>query len=186
MANRSVKFEKNLSAQQAAAFLRDLADKIESGLVDQMEEVDLQFDDFKKMKIGIKRVDDLIEIKAKVKYSSLHHVAENPAESQPSALEEKVEPPAYSILKKRMQKTFKALGVGLRAGKVPEKSLVDSFAADSELMISYSGYGDEFYEVFLQAVQSFLDACDRGNAPEAAKLYNALKARRKECHGRYK
>ncbi|GEM_PF-3091097 len=94
--------------------------------------------------------------------------------------------PAYKTLKKRMKTPWKDLLDILAAGNLPEAASAERFLADCELMISYRGKGEEYYDAFrlpLAALRAALAAGDPSAAAAAAADMEQLK---KDCHGRYK
>lgn len=186
MASKALKLARVMSAREAAAFLRELADTIESGHIDNMKEFDVHIDDFKKLKIGLKRSGEEIEIKAKVKYTAPPDPGDTPlAETGREAGADQATE-KYTKLKKRMEKTFKAMDEATKAGSLPDPALVESFLADSARMVTYPGKGDEFYERYGEACRLLADAFASGDVAGTAERLSHLKALRKECHAIYK
>lgn len=181
MASRSIKIEKKFSVQEAAAFLRKLADNFEKSNTDPLQEFDVNFDVFKKFKIDIKRQNDIIELKAKVKYDIPDVSGE-----EVSSLGHDPGKMKYTSLKKLMDKNFKEIGKKLETGNLPDSALVQGFLEESKLMISYSGYGDEFYEKYISACEEFNSRFDSGVFDKISEQYAVLNSIKKECHSRYK
>lgn len=184
MSGRSFKFEKIFSTAEAAAFLRKMADSIESGNVEQMQDLDFALDDIKKLKIGIKRQDELLELKVKVK-CGLPEILESAADEQ----EDEAKPEGvtqYTSLKKKMDKNFKAMGVMLDAGSLPHQTMIATFLEDSKQMVRYPGYGDEFYESYMAACVKFQTLYESGSVEAVREHYGILRTMKKECHSRYK
>lgn len=182
MASKALKLARVMSAREAAAFLRELADTIESGHMDNMKEFDVHIDDFKKLKIGLRRSGEEIEIKAKVKYTA----PPEPGDAPQAETDQEAGPGKYSKLKKRMEKTFKAMEEATKADSLPDPALMESFLADSARMVTYPGKGDEFYERYVEACRLFSDAFASGDVAGTAERLAQLKALRKDCHAIYK
>ncbi|MCB2183013.1 MAG: GAK system XXXCH domain-containing protein [Desulfobulbaceae bacterium] len=178
MPSRSIKFEQKFTAQEAAVFFRKLADNIEKGDSEPLQEFNVHLDEFKKLKIGIKRQNELVEMKAKVTFSAVKE--EDSSESQvPGKMK-------YGNLKKLMDKNFKAIGKSLEAGVLPDPAIVQGFFEESKQMITYPGYGDEFYESYIAACDEFKRRFAAGVFEAINEQYGVLKAMKKECHSRYK
>lgn len=186
MSAKEVKFEKVLSSKEAADFLRALAQEIESGSKDQLKEFDLEFDDLKKLKIEIKRSGEQLHLKGKAKLNQADEV-ETPAEAAAGEGKAKAEKPLkYKTLKKRMEKSFKAISASLAKDALPAKDAVDSFVADSERMVSYPGFGDEYYEEYSKVCVQFNVAFENSDLTALKEKCAELAAVKKLCHDRYK
>ncbi|MFV0421000.1 GAK system XXXCH domain-containing protein [Oleidesulfovibrio sp.] len=93
---------------------------------------------------------------------------------------------SYKHLKKRMQATFRTLLTAARNGTMPQQATVDLFVEDSHTMISFSGYGDEFYNDYMDAVHSLEAACKQGDTATASAAVEELNRQKSACHARYK
>jgi XXXCH domain-containing protein len=85
-----------------------------------------------------------------------------------------------------MDKDFKALVKAAEAGAVPAAGQVAPFVADSRLMCTYPGKGDEFYSAFLAAVDAFEAAVASSDAAAFAEAVGGLARLKKDCHAKYK
>ncbi|MFH1020196.1 MAG: GAK system XXXCH domain-containing protein [Pseudomonadota bacterium] len=182
MSDKELKFEKVMSSKNAADFLRVLAQMIEHGNLEELKEFELAFDDFKKMKLELKREGDQLYLKAKVKTVVPGTVCgETTCEDT-----EADGKPKYKTVKKRMDKCFKSMGDALKKGLIPEKGEVDSFIADSELMVAYPGPGDEHYDQYSKLCVQLNVACENGDLVAMQEKHAELKAMKKLCHEQYK
>ncbi len=185
MTSREVKIERSFSNTETAQFLRDLAAAIEDG--DQMgllEEYGVSLHNSKKIKLGIKRAGEEIILKLKIKSAAEAYTPEAGAEgSERPAAEER---PGYKSLKKRMKSTFKRIGNALEQGQLPASPDIEQFLADSRLMVSYAGKGDEFYAAYTAACQGFNTAVQGGDPAAVLARYRALDQLKSDCHQRYK
>jgi XXXCH domain-containing protein len=82
-------------------------------------------------------------------------------ESEVEKAKKKSKKANFKRLKKNMKKTFKAISEQVSASRLPERSDLDQFFADSEKMVSYPGYGDEYYPAYQRACQALKNAADR-------------------------
>lgn len=190
MSGKEMKFEKVMPFQTSemvpfknvADFLRGLAQMIEQGNMDELKEFDLTFGDIKKMKLELKREGDQLHLKAKVKVVTAGAVS-----CETSCEETEADgKPKYKTVKKRMDKCFKSMGDALKKGIMPEKGEVNSFIADSELMVGYPGYGDEYYDQYAKLCVQFNVACENTDLSAMQEKYAELKAMKKLCHDQYK
>jgi XXXCH domain-containing protein len=182
MSGKELKFEKVMSSKNAADFLRALAQEIEHGAMDELKEFDLAFDDFKKMKLELKRDGDQLHLKAKVKAAEAGAACGEPSCEEAEAAGK----PKYKTVKKRMEKSFKSMGDALKKGLLPEKGEVSAFIADSELMVGYPGHGDEHYDQYTKLCVQLNVANENGDLPAVQEKYAELKALKKLCHDQYK
>lgn len=182
MSGKEMKFEKVMSSKNAADFLRALAQEIEHGNMAELKEFDLAFDDFKKMKLELKREGDQLHMKAKVKIVDPGTVCDETTCKETEADGK----PKYKTLKKRLDKSFKPMGEALKKGLMPEKAALDSFIADSELMVAYPGHGDEHYDQYAKLCVQLNVACENADLVAMQEKYAEIKAMKKLCHDQYK
>lgn len=168
-----IKVDIFLAREELPAFFRELADTLENGggtgnftCVDQ----------FARLKISLR--DDFGQLSLKMRTTPAE-VCLPPKEGGQSAK------PKYKRLKKRMKSSFKLIFKMLHEDQAPPQAAVDSFVADSRLMCTYPGYGDEYYAEYLAATDEFEAAFAAGAVEPmraaAVKLAN-LKGR---CHAKY-
>lgn len=92
----------------------------------------------------------------------------------------------FRPLKKSMQKHFKHLEQALQIDQLPDRATVDAFLREAELMISYPGFGDDFYDAFLSACQR-LSACYMNKDRDLFRQQlAAIKTLRTNCHERFR
>lgn len=165
---------KYLDPKELAEFFRNLADAVENGGQGEFACVE----DFRKMKIGVKKEYGQISLKAKFK-------AAKPCD--PTVDAEAAEPgkPKYKDLKKRMRGSFKMLVKMIHEGTVPPAEAVDAFLADSALMVTYPGYGDEYYEQYAAVCADFRAAYDSGDVERMHTAVDALVHEKSRCHAKY-
>ncbi|MBG0788957.1 MAG: GAK system XXXCH domain-containing protein [Desulfovibrionaceae bacterium] len=170
-----MKVSKYVDRTELAAFFRRLADALENGGSDELECVDA----FKKMKIGVKEEFGQLHLKAKIKV---------PDACLPSEEDEGGETPAkpkYSSLKKRMKTSFKVIVKMIHEDRTPPAEAVESFLADSALMVTYPGYGDEYYESYMRACDGLAEAFEDGDMEKLHRAVDALIHEKTRCHAKY-
>lgn len=173
-----IKHNWQLSRSEAAELLRNLADTLEQGS-DEVAQYGIGLAELVKFKIKIDLgADDMLEVKftgkgAKVCGADGVCGAGLVCES-------------YSSLKKRMQIYFKAMRDSVARGELPSREIVSVFLADSERMVSYHGYGDEFYPAYLELCGRLREAFDQENLAATAGIIAELAQAKKDCHDRYK
>lgn len=167
-----------LSRSEAADLLRKLADTLEDGS-DSVEPYGISLAELIKFKIKIDvGVDDALEVKFTgkgPKVCGTDHSCGSGVVSE-----------SYSSLKKRMQVYFKAMRDSVAKAEMPSREIVAVFLSDSEKMVSFHGYGDEFYPAYAALCVRLRDAFDAENLAETVAVVAELGQARKSCHERYK
>lgn len=177
-----------------AGWLRELANGVEAGeLPSQSGPVSLE--GCRSMKLSVKQgLGETLDVKLSVKFpkpAKTTGVAvsdefggyPDDAEEGESGDEEAL--PKYKSLKKHMKQTFKAIGAALAAGQMPPALEAQSFIADSRLMVSYPGKGDEFYAAYLEKTEAFQAALDAADIEAMKALHQELAQLKRDCHSRY-
>jgi XXXCH domain-containing protein len=165
---------KYLDPKELAGFFRDLADAVENGGHDEFACVD----DFRKIKVVVKNEYGQIGLKAKFK-------ASKPCEPEVVGEDGEVVKPKYKDLKKRMRGSFKMLVKMAHDGQMPPKEAVDAFLADSALMVTYPGYGDEYYESYGKACAELKAAFESGELERMHSAVDTLVHEKSRCHAKY-
>lgn len=169
---QKVKNSWNLSRSEAADLLLKLAETIEDGS-DEVTGYGISLAELAKFKLKIElNPNDTLE----VKFTGKGIKATGPD----------VRDESYSNLKKRMQIYFKALRDSVAKAELPSREIVAVFLADSEKMLSFDGYGDEFYPAYAALCGRLRAAVDSEDMGELATVVMALDQAKKGCHDRYK
>ena len=169
------RYEMSMSKDQAAHFLRSVADCIENEQT-AIQGYDINLSDFSKLKMSLKKFSDLMNIKLKIKFVSPEDLEED----------DEFEEEKYSKLKKRMEVYFKDLLKSLQAGQVPSREIVSVFLSDSEQMTGYTGYGDEHYQEYRQACRDFEQAYEQEDLVGLKACADTLNTLKNRCHDKYK
>jgi len=170
-----MKFNKYVDRSGLVSFFRQLADALEKGGTGELECVD----EFKKMKIDVKDEFGQLTLKMKVKIPDTCLPSEEGGGDGTSAR------PKYKTLKKRMKSSFRMLVKMIHDGHVPPAQAVESFLADSALMVSYPGYGDEYYESYIRACEAFGAAFESGDVERMHQAIDVLVHEKSRCHAKY-
>lgn len=168
----------HLSRPEAAELLRKLADTLQEG-GDEVEQFGISLAELAKFQIKIDLgFDDSLEVKFSGKGFKICGTEE---ECGSGVLSER-----YSSVKKRMQVYFKALRESVTKAEMPSREIVAVFLSDSEKMISFKGYGDEFYPGYAELCEKLRQGMDAEDMAEIHFAIIQLDKAKKACHARYK
>lgn len=163
-------------------YLRKLANALDGEGLPEFSDLQDNLSNYSKIDLKIRRKDESVVLKLKAKLQ-VPVTAETTSSDGDSPNKSK---PKYKSLKKRLKSDFKALAERIVQKEFPDARVVQSFIADSELMITYPGHGDEHYEVFREALAQFAGAFEKRDMVLLDKKYQALKQLMIECHKLYK
>lgn len=166
----------DIDKDELPKFFRDLADALEKGGTDEFD----CLDDFKKLKVRAEAAYGQVRLKMKIK-TEQECRSNFDEEREPGAPEK----PAYKQLKKRMKISFRMLVKMIHDGQIPPQEAVDSFLEDSALMITYPGYGDEFYSRYAEVCDAFRQAYESGDLERMHEAVDALVHEKGHCHAKY-
>ncbi|QGY41590.1 GAK system XXXCH domain-containing protein [Pseudodesulfovibrio cashew] len=174
MKNKST-IEKYIEAAELPDFLRELADAIENG-------GDGEFscaEDFVKFRVSAKNQFGKVKVRAKFKSASEC--------GPPPELLEGVEiaPLNYGSLKKRMKSSFRMLTTMSHDGQLPPAEAMESFLTDAATMVTFEGYGDEYYGEFTEECARLKTAYDAGDMDAMKTSLVELAKQKGRCHAKY-
>lgn len=180
---KETKIEKYINPDEVPAFLRSLADAIENGAEGENAYLSV-LEGFERLKLSVKNEFGQTCVKIKAKPPKIHKDAlESPeGEGEDGQAETK---PSYKKLKKRMKSSFKMIFKMVHDGNLPPAEAVEQFIADSRLMITYPGYGDEYYEEYGNAVDEFEKIFAEGNVEQIHEACDKLNSIKAHCHAKY-
>lgn len=173
----STKIEKYMEQKELAAFLHELAEAVENGGKEELSCIN----EFRKMKISVKSEFGQISLKAKISPAG---VCDEELESEEGGDASHAKP-KYKHLKKRMKSSFRMLVKMIHDGQMPPDAAVQSFLEDSVLMVSYPGYGDEYYESYTAACDAFEKAYRAGDMERMHETIDVLVHEKSRCHAKY-
>ncbi|GAB7023121.1 GAK system XXXCH domain-containing protein [Salidesulfovibrio brasiliensis] len=177
---KEIKIEKYIEKKDLITFFREIADAIEGSSSEELA----CFEDFKKVKISIKNEFGQMAVKAKIKQERECDATGEEAETAPAG-EGVAAKPKYKDLKKRMKRSFKMIVKMTHDETLPPKEAVDSFLEDSELMVAYPGYGDEYYEDYTKACAEFAEAYKAEDMERLKAAVDELANQKGRCHAKY-
>lgn len=183
MASEKINFSK-LSKNEAAAFLREVADCLEGTETFSSALSLLECSDFKQLKITIKQkhTDDIhLKIKSKpINYRDAIS-GDKPADFHG------IEKPKYKKLKKKIKEEFTLIHEALSANLMPDVALMKSFLLNSELMVSYGEkYGAIYYAPYESTCTRFRAAYESDDLLSVKAIYQELSQIKTACHQEYR
>lgn len=181
------KIKKYINEEELPDFLRKIADALENG-APESDSYLVVIEGFKKLKINIRNEYGHTAVKVTAKpMDESNHVDESKlTESSPVEIEEDTGKPKYKVLKKSMQSSFKNIFKAIHAGNLPAAEVVEKFIADSHMMVSYEGHGDDYYKEYIAACDAFEEAVSTENIEAAHKACDELNSIKAHCHAQHK
>ena len=185
MAKKS-KIEKYIQPGELPAFLRKMADALEGGASEEDAYL-VMIEGFKKLKINIRNEfgHTTVKVTAKPMPEEKKEGTNNKTE-KPEPEETTAAKPKFKSIKKRMKESFKIIFKSVHAGTIPPADVVQEFMSDSQLMVSDEGYGDEYYDEYMEACEKFQQACTDSDIEAAHKACDEINSITAHCHSRYK
>ena len=161
----------NVDQQEAADFFSKLAESIREDQ-DFVSDYDIPLRNYRKIKASLKKKPENYHLEVKV-------VSEDQEETEDEDL-------SYKKLKKRMEAYFEEMGNSLQEDYFPSREIVYVFLTDSKTMTSFGGYGDEYYEEFLQTCENLRMAFEDKDLQAMKSHHNRLVELKDACHHRHK
>lgn len=186
MAKKS-KIEKYIDPGELPEFLRKMADTLEGGASEDDAYL-VMIEGFKKLKINIRNEygHTAVKVTAKPMYTPFSKDAEAGSDAPSPETQPSDDKPKYKNLKKRIKGSFKIIFKSVHAGTIPPPEVVEEFMADSHRMVSFEGYGDEYYDEYIAACEKFQQACNNSDVQAAHKACDEINSITAHCHSRYK
>lgn len=186
------KIKQAMPFEDVPAYLRLLADAVEKNSDNLPAELADLPEPIAKLEMKGKVRNGTWELKIKIKAEtapSPELPLANDLETRPASESPRTKPGIkYKSLKKRMKSSFKNIAEALKAQKLPESDIMDTFLADSELMTTFAGakYGEAHYQDYRDACRRLADAYATKNWEAFKAGYAALDQLKKDCHSSYK
>lgn len=92
----------------------------------------------------------------------------------------------YRPLKKMLKKIVKSIAKSTEHQQLPPALVMDDFMAQVKVMVSYPGFGDEYYSAFMTACNDLYAAHRKKDPALFAERFARVVALKKECHHRCK
>nr|MBF0222045.1 GAK system XXXCH domain-containing protein [Desulfobulbaceae bacterium] len=179
---KKITIQKTLERTQIAAFLRLLATEIEGGSSEGLQDFGVDLHNFNKIKVGlVKRAGGQLELKLKIKDGAALKGAEEAATELEDASSN-----SYKLLKNKMSQTFKTIGRAVSEKRLPPAETVESFLREVEQMVSFPGFGDEYYDEFINLCRELERRYAEGKIEAVVELHGRILSQTKQCHRRYK
>lgn len=174
------KMERYIDRADLPGFLRDLADALEGKGPDDMDCPE----EFDRLKITAKERYGKMELKVKASPGDLETCLGS--EDTPLEAAANTDKPSYKTLKKRMKNSFKIIFRMIHDDQLPPAQAVEEFMEDSKLMVTYPGYGDEYYAEYLEVCEAFAEAYRSEDMEALHKTVDMVQSLVSHCHARYK
>ena len=92
----------------------------------------------------------------------------------------------FRPLKKNLRQSFNEIRHIIESGKLPDKKIVGQFQDEVSLMVSYPGFGDQFYGPFKEACLKLLALHEANDIEGFQKQVASIRSLKKQCHGQFK
>ncbi len=170
----SKKGKVNITKEEFACFLRKAADKLEGKDISDDCEISFEYENLEKVRFTIKRKEELWSLKTKINSASCKDdISSNNKDK-------------YKALKKQMKSSFKMVIQDIEGGVVPTGDHISEFLSDSEKMIGFEGFGDEYFSKYKKAYESLKSSCKQNDLSQCRIACNEIKLIKTECHKKYK
>jgi XXXCH domain-containing protein len=176
------KFEKKeeivVYGEDAVALLHQIIAGITNAQSDQPAKHPIDFSKLKKLKLSVKSEFGRPYVKCKVKYEGENKMSDLLSGDEISERQQ----PDFKSIKKRMDKSFKAIGERLKNGGLPSNLELSFFCDNSELMTGFPGYGDMHYPAFRQLIAEFREAFHQYDLESCRDKHAQIKVMKNTCH----
>jgi XXXCH domain-containing protein len=184
MASNERKIQAYMTREQTAEYFRSLARVLEG---ESAEAMIPELAGVKKFKLTLTPESDRFSLKCTVKHAKPEAIAEQEAEEvhDTDVSTSSSGRPKYKQLKKRMKKDFKQILEAAQQGALPAPGIVQTFLDDCDLMVTYPGKGDPYYDVFAKATHELSRAFHDEDLEAFVKACDKMDQIKHECHDRY-
>lgn len=90
----------------------------------------------------------------------------------------------FRPLKKSLQIPYKKIKNDLEDGRLPDSTVIAEFITLSQIMISYPGFGDEYYQEYSKACLALEKACRSKDLSAAQESFSLIRQLKHDCHHR--
>jgi XXXCH domain-containing protein len=180
------KLKRVVSPEEAAALLRDLAEKLERGfflMADSTFEIGSRLVFEQSLKLKPEKCSMKLKITASDAVSPT--VSERSAGDLTAVRQGGGDSRSFKELKRNMKKSFKLIKSALESGVLPSIGLVEGFCSDGEEMTAWKrSLDDPSYQAFSDRTKDLVSAVERGSRDDASAVVVDLESMEKICHGR--
>ena len=92
----------------------------------------------------------------------------------------------FRPLKKALQKSYKKIRFSLQDDRLPDARVFEQFMMETVIMVSYAGFGDEYYEGFRAACLDMEKAYKKNDLDLFQAKFNRVKELRQQCHEKFR
>lgn len=174
--SRKFRTDRYIDKADLPAFFRTLADALEGSAISGLP----CLDDFHKLKISVKDMHGQTEIRLKI---NARETCDLPPDDESTTTPQPK--PRYADLKERMKQTFRMLFKMIHNDQMPPAEAVTAFIADSHLMVTYPGYGDEAYDEYITACTAFAEAYAARDMARLNETIDRLAHQKGHCHAKF-
>lgn len=178
--------DRTFTADEAAEYLRGIADALEKGCV-KIDETELEVEGPVRVKGTLEAKPGKTSLKMKLRFIPAGVVVDVEDE-EPEEAEDvggQSDQP-YKKLKKAMGKKFKSIQTRLKNEVMPPLVDLDDFYRDCLAMTGYPGNGDEYYEQFNATARQMMEAAGSEDISGLRDAVEALGRMKRDCHALYK
>jgi XXXCH domain-containing protein len=170
-----------LDTQQAAHFLRSMANALEQGQVN-LDDLKLDWEHIYKLEIKLRNRAGHIDLKAKVQPDNQMQQSQK----QASTKNKDSGQGEFMPLKKDMQKTFQRLKASQKQGGLPDLEDIQALQHMAEQMRKLAGPEIQEYVSFQDKTRLLLQAAQQENHEQSQSLIQDLIRAEKNCHAKFK
>ncbi|MFO8033019.1 MAG: GAK system XXXCH domain-containing protein [Desulfohalobiaceae bacterium] len=181
MSNTKQEAKLQLDTQQAAQFLRSMANALENGQAN-LEDLELDWEHIHQLELKLRKREDHVDLKAKVK-------PDNQMQQSPKKTSTKNKDSGqggFKPLKKDMQKTFQRIKASQKQGALPELEDIQALQHMAEQMCQLAGPEIQEYASFQDKTRLLLEATQQENHEQSQSVIQDLVAAEKNCHAKFK
>jgi XXXCH domain-containing protein len=189
MKKTETKIKRILAPQATAELLRQMACEIQGEAVAAESVFGPLLTGYSKLNLKIKPEEDRLQVNLKIERNIPVSRSADPsadkAVDESGDLDEAEKKKSYKSLKKRMKAAFKEIAESLDHNRLPEASVLEEFLANSEQMVTFQGFGEEYYVDFTAVCNKFRDAYQRKDFRAFQMHFSELDQLKEQCHKRY-
>ena len=182
MGKNKIESVSELTPEEAARFLRDIASSLESGRVD-LGNGGLDWDAIRKLKLKLRNSEGHVSLKAEVK----PHVDRPKREPHKSGqgVGSKARQRPYKAVKKDMEKTFRGIQSALQQEGLPTPKEARDLHGQAREMLQQAGRDRDGCRAFLELTEAFVQAVQEEDRQRCRDLVRELERAEQKCHARF-
>jgi XXXCH domain-containing protein len=190
MKKAEAKIKRTLNPQATAKLLQQLACEVQGEAVAEESEFGPLLAGYSKLNLKIKPKEDGLQLNLKIQRNIPVDRSAEPGTEQTLSESEDLDESKktkniYKSLKKRMKAAFKQIAENLDQNRLPEASVLEEFLINSERMVTFRGFGEEYYADFTAACDRFREAYQRKDFRAFQMHFSELDQLKEQCHKRY-